>query len=150
MPPNAKKIRKKDVFKALTEELMDNKKLAVIHIVKKELGLTDTEYRDILQKAAGVYSAKDLDDKSFQKLMNYFVRTRHYKNFADGITLRQKIFIKNLAQKLAWDMNHLNRFTKKYYQQQTIDQLSRKEASKLIESLKHIRQHNNEGKIEAS
>ena len=38
---------------------MDKKKLAVIHIVKRELSLSDDEYRDILERVAGVRSAKD-------------------------------------------------------------------------------------------
>ena len=33
--------------------MIDQKKLAVIHFVKKELGLTDQEYRDILEEMAG-------------------------------------------------------------------------------------------------
>ena len=42
--------------------MIDHKKLAVIHIVKRELGLSDEEYRNILHTAAGVQSAKDLDE----------------------------------------------------------------------------------------
>jgi hypothetical protein len=34
--------------------------LAMIHILKKDLGLSDPEYRDILFKTAGVKSAADL------------------------------------------------------------------------------------------
>jgi len=52
---------------------IDSKKLAIIHIVKKELGLSDSEYRKILRKVAGVDSAKELDNKDFRKLMNYRV-----------------------------------------------------------------------------
>jgi len=58
---------------------MDKKKLAVIHIVKKELSLSDGEYRNILERITGVRSAKDLTDNQFHKLMRYFVRTRHYR-----------------------------------------------------------------------
>jgi len=46
---------------------MDRKKLAIVHIVKKELNLSDEEYRSILQQAAGVSSARDLDDEKFRK-----------------------------------------------------------------------------------
>jgi hypothetical protein len=67
--------------------LMDKKKLAVIHIVKKELSLSDGEYRNILERITGVRSAKDLTDNRFHKLMRYFVRTRHYRVTNKGITL---------------------------------------------------------------
>ena len=85
---------------------MDTKKLAVIHIVKKELNLSEKEYRDILRNAAGVESAKDLDEKKFRKLMNAFMRSTHYRLQSNGITLRQKYFIRNLYQDLGWDRKH--------------------------------------------
>lgn len=124
---------------------MDKKKLALIHIVKKELGLSDAEYRGLLQKAAGVSSAKDLDDEKFRVLMNYFVRSPHYRLNPQGLTIRQKLFIKYLAQQLHWDQIHLDNFIHKYYGKTGIDTLTRKEAIKVIESLKHIRQHQNMG-----
>lgn len=54
---------------------LDKKKLAVIHIVKKELGLSDREYRDQLEDITGVRSAKCLDESGFRKLMNFFARS---------------------------------------------------------------------------
>jgi len=122
---------------------MDRKKLAVIHIVKKELGLSDEEYRAILEKHAGVRSAKDLDDRGFRRLMHYFVRSRHYRSGRDDITLRQKMFIRHLAAEAGWDENHFVNFMKKYYKRTALDSFSRKEASKLIESLKNIIKHRN-------
>ena len=100
--------------------MIDRRKLALIHIIKKELGLKDEEYRVILQKAAGVFSAKDLDDKGFRRLMNYFVRSRHYRVNNEGMTLRQKFFVKGLAQQLGWSDDHLSNFLHKYYHQ-TLD-----------------------------
>ena len=58
---------------------MDIKKLAAIHIVKKELKLSDEEYRNILKEVTGVSSAKELDDDKFRKLMNFFVRSKYYR-----------------------------------------------------------------------
>ena len=117
---------------------MDSKKLAVIHIVKKELQLSDEEYRTILEQVTGVTSAKNLDDAGFRKLMNYFVRSHHYRLNADGMTMRQKLFIKHLVGELSWSDEHFKNFLKKYYHKTKIDYLSRKDASKLIESLKAI------------
>lgn len=120
---------------------ISKKKLALIHIVKKELGLNDSQYRKILREAVGVESAKDLDQKGFRKLMNYFVRSRHWQSTAKGLTIRQKIYIKFLAKNLDWDQSHLDNFIHKYYHQNKINQLSKKDASKLIESLKSIQKH---------
>jgi len=120
---------------------MDRKKLAVIHIVKKELGLSEEEYRDILEQHAGVRSAKDLDEQGFRRLMHYFVRSRHYRSGRDDITLRQKMFIRHLVSEAGWDERHFVNFMRKYYKKEVLDSFSRKEASKLIESLKNIIRH---------
>lgn len=117
---------------------MDKKKLAVIHIVKKELGLSDEEYRRILREAAGVESARDLSAEGFRKLMNFFVRSRYYRVNPSGLTIRQKIYIKYLAGRLKWSPDHLHNFIRKYYHQDSPERLSAKDAGKLIESLKAI------------
>ncbi len=121
---------------------MDKKKLAVIHIVTKELGISDREYRRILMKEAGVKSARDLDEAGFRKLMNYFVRSKYYRLNAQGLTIKQKLFIKYLARELGWDEPHLANFIHKYYHRACLEDLTRKEASNLIESLKSIKARN--------
>jgi transposase-like protein len=120
---------------------LDPKKLALVHIVKKELGLSDPVYRAILARVAGVRSAKDLDGAGFRRLMRFFVRSDYFRANADGMTLKQKLFIKSMANDLGWDPSHLRNFIRKYYQRDGIDALNRRTASKLIESLKAIREH---------
>ncbi len=123
--------------------MMDKKKLALIHIIKKELNLGDAEYRRILQQAVGVQSAKDLDEVSFKKLMNYFVRSKYYQVNRFGLTMRQKMYLKYLVQELGWDDTHINNFLGKYYHKYEIDKLTKNEAIKVIESLKSISEHQN-------
>jgi len=120
---------------------LDIKKLAVIHIVKRELGLTDDEYRDILQRETGVRSAKDIDEKGFRRLMRSFTAGRHYRINKYGLTLRQKLFIKHLVEDLGWNERHFSNFLNKYYKKRAVDVLTKKEASKVIESLKNILKH---------
>ena len=43
--------------------------LALVHVAKARLGLDDTEYRDLLEAAAGVRSARDLNQARFQALI---------------------------------------------------------------------------------
>jgi hypothetical protein len=121
--------------------VIDHKKLAVIHIVKKELGLTDTQYRDRLEEIAGVRSAKDLDEPGFRKLMNHFARSKHYRARKNGLTLRQKLYIKSLKEQLDWNEWHFKNFVKKYYKKTELESLTRKEASYLIKSLIKIIEH---------
>lgn len=117
---------------------LDHKKLAVIHIVKRELNLDDQEYRNLLGKAAGVRSARDLDEDGFQRLMRFFARSKHFQANPDGLTIRQKLFVDHLTANLGWDSNHLHNFLNKYYKKDTVETLSRKEASKVIVALQNI------------
>jgi len=119
--------------------MIDHKKLAVIHIVKRELELSDEEYRNILQMAAGVNSAKELDEAGFHRLMRFFARSRHYQPNPRGLTLRQKLFIQHLFAELHWDVDHCRNFLLKYYRKTDIKELNKKEASKVIEALKQIK-----------
>lgn len=122
-----------------------NKKLALIHIIKDELHLSDEDYRSILKKTVNVESAKDLDDYKFRKLMNYFVRSVHYQKTSNGITLRQRFFIQGLKSGLGWEDDYLKNFLKKFYHKSNINDLSKKEASSVIEAIKSIRQHVEDG-----
>lgn len=52
-----------------------NRKLGLIHVAKKQCRLTDDEYRCLLQSAAGVSSASQIESPSqFQQVMNSFKR----------------------------------------------------------------------------
>ncbi len=117
---------------------MDKKKLAVIHIVKKELSLSDGEYRNILERITGVRSAKDLTDNQFHKLMHYFVRTRHYRVTNKGITLRQKYYLRQLKERLQWDDSHLQNYIHKYFHNRELKTYTKHDASNLIVALKTI------------
>ena len=120
---------------------VNHEKLAVIHIVKRELGLSDDEYREILLRETGVRSAKDLDEKGFRRLMRYFAGSRHYRINKYGLTFRQKLFINHLVDDLGWDVQHLKNFLNKYYKKTEVNKLTKREASKVIESLKNILKH---------
>lgn len=46
--------------KAKGRRAPERRRLALVHVAKRQLGLTDEQYRDLLQGAAGVRSAGDL------------------------------------------------------------------------------------------
>ena len=120
---------------------ISRKKLAYIHIVKKELNLSDSEYRNIIKEVAGVKSAKYLTEKKFRKLISYLVQSGMYYIKPGGLTIKQKLFMKSLANNMGWSDMHLNNFIYKYYHKSNINELTRKEAINIIESLKHVREH---------
>jgi len=129
---------------------MDNKKLALIHIIKKELNLSEEKYRGILKQVAGVESAKDLDEEKFRKLMNFFVRSPYYQVNRLGLTMRQKLYIKHLVVQLSWEAGHLDNFLRKYYHRSNVDELSKADAIKVIESLKNISERKPQDKDKVS
>ena len=53
---------------------MTPKQIGLIHVAKKQLGLTDDQYRALLLWAGGVESAKDLDAAGFERVMGYLTR----------------------------------------------------------------------------
>lgn len=46
-------------------------KVALVHVAKARLALSDDEYRDILRHVAGVESSKELDEFGFELLMEH-------------------------------------------------------------------------------
>ncbi len=50
---------------------MNKKQLAVVHIAKKQVGMTEEEYQDLLG-SVGVETSKDLNRKTFSIVMNHF------------------------------------------------------------------------------
>lgn len=73
--------------------------------------------------------------------MKYFVRSPYYLVNPFGLTIKQKLYIKYLAKQMGWSDEHLKNFVTKYYHKNYIDRLTRREAIKVIESLKNVRQH---------
>ena len=49
-----------------------NKELAAIHTAKRDLGMADDAYRDIMWSVARVRSAKDLDHAGRMKVLDHF------------------------------------------------------------------------------
>jgi len=64
-----------------------NSDLVKIHIAKKQLSLSDEEYRAILAGRGGADSAKDLDYAGRQRVLDYF-KTRGFKPKAGANTKR--------------------------------------------------------------
>lgn len=51
---------------------LTRKQTAIIHVAKKQLALTDDDYRAVLLREAGVESSKDLDSEGLNAVMRRF------------------------------------------------------------------------------
>ncbi len=118
--------------------MISYKKIQLIHIVKKELGLNEEKYREILKNATGVKTSKELNEEKFNMLMKYFVKTKHYKENKNSITLKQKLYIKSLIKKLKWDDKHFKNFLKKYEHINNLEKCTKIKATNIIVALKNI------------
>ena len=88
-----------------------NKKLAIIHIARKQLGLDDDSYRAVLSGAAGIESAKDIkSEDQYRKILHTFKKLGFRYN-------KKKIQDKQLAKCYAiWtDLHKLGAVQEKKY-----------------------------------
>ncbi|MDI3547907.1 MAG: hypothetical protein PWR10_1559 [Halanaerobiales bacterium] len=126
--------------------MISNKKKALLHVAKNQLGLDDDLYREILYQEAGVKSSTKLSDKGFKKVMRRFEKLgfkskpkkpkRKRENKPHGvITPGMQDLINELYNKLGWDdskrqIGFNRRQIGKPWPQ------TRAEANKIIEALK--------------
>ena len=101
--------------------------LAKIHIAKKELGLTDEAYRDILRLHFQVESARDLTPRQATVLLNKFRakgwkpkkstrpgsgnkdrKNRNYRHIKPGPAAAQQRYVLSLWNRLGYDIRKLD------------------------------------------
>jgi phage gp16-like protein len=115
-------------------------KLKILHVARRQLGLDEDTYRDILRNFAGVESGRDLTDGKFAAVMDQlkrlgFKRKAPPRNAGALPTGKQRRMIAGLFKELAIDTperrdGFCRRVVKHRYP------LSRGEANKVIEALK--------------
>ena len=75
------------------------KKISLVHVAKKKLGLSDDDYRAVLLRAAGVSSSRDLDDWGFNQVMQEFARLGFQSDFGRrNLVARRNPFMASSAQ----------------------------------------------------
>ncbi|WP_157019846.1 regulatory protein GemA [Mesorhizobium xinjiangense] len=123
------------------------KRIAVIHVARKQLGLDDESYRDILHQYGGARSAAELDILGFENVMSRFERLgfrstwtkRTFGNRAGMASPAQIEYMRHL-----WcrydpdDVNdaHLNAWLFKYHHVSALRFISAEKAEKVIPALK--------------
>src|SRR5512143_3599776 len=96
--------------------------IKLVHIAKTRLGLTDEEYREILELYGGAHSSKDLSPAGFFNVMDHFRELGFQSRGGDVfgaapmvnekpgeviemVTSAQKAKIRQLERELGWDDN---------------------------------------------
>jgi len=119
------------------ERMLSRNKIAIIHVAKLEIGLSDGEYRDILNNNFKVESSTKLSNFQFEKLMIIFKKLGFRQ--IDKITIKQRYRIEEYTKKLKWDEARLKGFIKRQIGiEKNVEKLRKEEASKLITGLKKL------------
>lgn len=127
--------------------MIDRATLAAIHVAKKDRGLDDDAYRDMMERVAGVRSASALDANGARLVMLEFERlgfagTNNRKGTAGD---RRPIVLKARALWISlWQLDEihdsrdsaLDAFTKRTTGKETLRFCTNGEAGKVVEALK--------------
>ncbi|WP_113674068.1 phage protein GemA/Gp16 family protein [Vallitalea guaymasensis] len=111
--------------------MAEYKYIKKIFAAAKNKGLDNKSLHSIVYEETKKSSIKLLTNAQAQKVINRIQK-------GDKITYDQKRYIKDLEKKLGWQDNpkRLRALVKKYYSCDSIEWLSKRDASRLIETLK--------------
>ena len=138
--------------------MIDRKKIALVHLAKKSLCMVDDDYRALLLHAAGVESAKALDDKGFAALMLEFGRLGFESTAASEkrkapyrsgshATYAQRAYIQRLWQdyKGEDDLPGLRRWLQSHFKVSDPRFLDAETTRKVISALRSFKPKSHEG-----
>ena len=128
--------------------MINNRQKAILHIARAQLGLSEEQYREILKAHGGAESSVHLDDFGFDKVLRFFVKMGFKKKTAGrhgGRPLQefssegQRKVLYHLTEDLGWWPARLLGFIRKMTGKEKAEELSGKEAQRVIEGLKAMR-----------
>ena len=136
---------------------LTKKQTALIHVARKQLGLSDERYRFVLRKMAGAESAKDLDQTGFEYVMKAMMalgfRSGFTKSFythrAGMATPAQVTRVRALWREFATADSSdraLNRWLERSFKVSALRFVTEEQAAKAIRALRAM---NRKVKVEA-
>lgn len=129
--------------------MIDKKKIALIHVAKNQLNLTEDTYRTIL-KSLGVESSKELTDEGFKRIMDIFrhlgfvsnasIEEVHIENEIWSCTDKERRYIEVLWIRHARNKTSdaLHRFIYRIVKK-PVFLLTKKDVEKIINAIKHLK-----------
>lgn len=133
---------------AYDHQPVTHKQIALIHVAKKQLGLDEDAYRDILRRWGGMESSADLDQVRFHMVMMRFEQlgfrsTWTKRTFGDRhgsmASAAQIGFIRDMWEKYDQDdadEKHLNAWLERFHHVSALRFLSAQKAQAVIMALK--------------
>lgn len=124
------------------------KQIALLHVAKRDLGLTDDDYRAILARYGNCESASDLDAFGFEHVMRYFTALgfrstwtkRTYGNRPDMASPAQIDLMRSLWKQFSGQDDtqdaELNRWLARFHHVSALRFVNAEKAGKVIPALR--------------
>lgn len=127
--------------------MINNKQKALLHVAKAQLGLAEEEYREILKAHGGAESSVHLSEFGFEKVMRFLAEQLGFKqkkpkkapDLSILASVAQRKIMYHLMEDLGWTPTRLFGFIKKMAGKDVPEIVTKKEALKIIEGLKAMR-----------
>lgn len=131
-----------------------SKLIAIIHVGKKELGLDDDTYRDLLQAVAGKRSAKDLNITELNKVIRSLEQKgfkheskRSFGTKPDVASQKEPLMGKIEAlladQQLHW--NYAKAIAKQMFNKEALEFCTKKELYRIVAALEYKKKRTQDG-----
>jgi phage gp16-like protein len=128
---------------------IDKKEIAVIHIAKTQLGISEEDYRAILKQQCGVESSKQLDKRGLATLMDYFAklgfkstaRARRFGQRAGMATPGQVTLMRKLWEEYTGVVSgdqEMGKWLHRHFKISALRFVSSEKAPKVIHALRHM------------
>lgn len=133
--------------KAVKTSLLSQKQIAVLHVARRDLNLTDESYRDILMRIGGCESSRDLHPIAFERVMAYFAKLgfrstwtqRTFGNRPGMASPAQVDLIRKLWRQYHGDDQndaHLNAWLSRFHKVSALRFVDEKKVIKVLAALK--------------
>ena len=126
--------------------MIKKSQIALVHVAKSKLGLSEDEYREILKAHGNVESSVDLDPFGLEKIMRLFKdlgfvrkKTPRRPDLTILASEGQRKVVYHLMEDLGWIPSRLSGFIRKMTGKNSPEELNKFEAPKVIEGLKAMR-----------
>lgn len=119
--------------------MLSQKQLALIHIARNQIDISEEEYRDLLKNNFRVESSKNLTPFQFKKLMEVFENKLGFVKITGELSEAQYKKIRKMCDLLKWNRERINGFVKRQLgESKAIETINKAEANKVIEGLKGV------------
>ncbi len=119
--------------------MLSQKQLALIHIARNQIDISEEEYRDLLKNNFRVESSKNLTPFQFKKLMEVFENKLGFVKITGELSEAQYKKIRKMCNLLKWNRERINGFVKRQLgESKAIETINKAEANKVIEGLKGV------------